>query len=163
MRGNSAPWGLRLQLKCVSFQSNVCKVNGLLNKLSIVPLLGLFFLPARLHKSSIFFFFSQPWKILLHAGKASLALRSPTSNSILCQTADLKIDPIWSCRFPFKSTPTTQQTEAWEGPLRPGNGKEAMTLYYDRLWGCKVTNVRRRGSYILLSHSNIHSAVGLSA
>lgn len=45
-----------------------------------------------------------------------------------------------------------------------GKSQEAMTLYFDRLRGCKVTDVRKDGGvpYILLSHSNIYTAVRLS-
>lgn len=64
--GTSEPWGLKLQCKCLSFQSNVC----ILNKLSIVPLLGLFFFyPPQCTK----LFFSKRLKILLHAAKAFVA------------------------------------------------------------------------------------------
>lgn len=52
--------------------------------------------------------------------------------SILCQTADLKIDPIWSCRFLFKSTPTNP---GWKrgGAVVTGQLQQAMALYFDRL------------------------------
>lgn len=44
MSGSPEPGGPALQT-FASFGSNVCKVNGLLNKLSIVPPPGIFFFP----------------------------------------------------------------------------------------------------------------------
>lgn len=45
------------------------------------------------------------------------------------------------------------------GTVVTGESQEAVTLYFDRLRGCKVTDVRKDGgvSYVLLS-----LAVGLS-
>lgn len=142
----------------MSFLSNVGKVNGLQNKLSIVPPPGLFFPPphTRVHHSSFIYLFILPpplWKILLYARKSlTCFLSRPLLTrllSILCQTSDLKIDPVWSCRFPFKSTPTAWGWR-WGGRGRrggavTGKSREAPRLHQDRLWGRKVSNAGGKG------------------
>lgn len=150
--GYPEPWDLKLERECL-FRRNVCNVNGFLNKLSIVPPLGLFFT----HSSALFNLF-QATKDITPSRERFARFPSSTSYS-LCQTADLIIDPIWSCRFPFESTPTAH---GWgrcvcvcggggAGGVVAGKWQKAMTLRYDRFRGCKVSNVSRRGSYILLS------------
>lgn len=76
---------------CVSFRRIVCKVNGLLNKLSVARLPGFLRFPKPSAHLLSLLSLSQ---ILLPTGKASAASPRRSAASISCQTADLKIYPI---------------------------------------------------------------------
>lgn len=138
------------------FQSSVCKVNGLLNKLSIVLPLGLFFLTTWVHKSS--FFFSLPWKILCHTRKAYLTflcfLCPPSSTPSSVKQRLYKLIPFDPVHFHFNLS--LRYTGGGRGSVTR-NSLEATMLYYNRV--STVTNIMRKG---LISYSFKYSAVRLS-
>lgn len=150
---NLEPQGHKLRRVSTPFQSGVCKVNGLLNKLSIVPPPGLFLF--------IYLFFFFPPSHLRHystMGNLPLFLYSTLSNVRFHN---------WSHLIPFQSTPTAvrrqQGVGGGGGRLRPGNlVKRWRRIMID----CEVARWLMSGDeepYILLSHSNIYTALGLSA
>lgn len=159
-QGNREAWAFICNPLCISFQSNVCKVNGFLNKLSIWQQ-PLCVWPAE--HTHLFCCFPTMKDITLDKWQSlSLSFFSTSSTCHLHrQTEDLKMYPFHPDDFHFNLLHTPSQREGGQGHLR----QEILIGCDEAVWWkfprCKVTNVR--GDFISYHSVQIYFAVRLSS